>query len=328
MVLHAVGIFAIIAVVEWLPSPRVEQQKTQTTLLYTPAPEVETPPPPPKIVPPPPKVLAKLTPPKIVVPPDLPKVEPKLEPVEFTKVPEPPKPQPKKEIVTGTFAREKDVATPVRPKKDVMTDTFASGSSAPATLQKPAREVQTGGFGDPNGVQGTSEKKGALTIAHVGSFDLPAGPGTGNGTGGAHGARGTIASAGFGNGVAGPGAGDHQRSGSVAQAGFTQVAAVTSAPKAHTEDKPSVTPVEILFKPVPVYTQEARQMHLEGEVLVRVTFGAAGDLHVEQVVRGLGHGLDESALRAAGQIRFRPARRNGQPYDSTALVHIVFELAN
>jgi len=61
---------------------------------------------------------------------------------------------------------------------------------------------------------------------------------------------------------------------------------------------------------------------------VRVTFGAAGDLRVEQVVRGLGHGLDESALRAAQQIRFRPARRNGQPYDSTALVHIVFELAN
>ena len=85
--------------------------------------------------------------------------------------------------------------------------------------------------------------------------------------------------------------------------------------------------MEILYKPKPAYTQEARQIHLEGEVLVRVTFGATGDLHVQEVVRGLGHGLDEAALRAARQIRFRPAQRNGAPYDSTALVHIVFELA-
>ena len=102
----------------------------------------------------------------------------------------------------------------------------------------------------------------------------------------------------------------------------------TPAPKTHVEEKPSATPVEVFYKPVPVYSQEARQLHLEGEVLVRVTFGAAGNLRVEQVVRGLGHGLDESALRAAQQIRFRPAKRNGEPYDSTALVHIVFELAN
>ena len=46
-----------------------------------------------------------------------------------------------------------------------------------------------------------------------------------------------------------------------------------------------------------------------------------------RVVRGLGHGLDEAALRAAGQIRFRPAQRNGAAYETIALVHIVFELA-
>ena len=40
------------------------------------------------------------------------------------------------------------------------------------------------------------------------------------------------------------------------------------------------------------------------------------------------HGLDETAQQAAQQIRFRPARRDGQPYDSAALVHITFELAN
>lgn len=328
--LHIVGIALLLAAYRWLPSPHMDNTQAKLTPIYVP--EVEpTPPPEPKITPPPPKVLAKLTPPKITIPqPELPKPETKLEPVEVFKAPEPvpPKPEPKKEIVTGTFANNDAVIAPIKPKKDVVTDSFASGSSAQATLQKPPREVQTGGFGDPNGVKGTSEKKGTLTAAKFGAFDLPAGPGTGNGTGGAHGAKGTVASAGFGNGVAGPGQGDHQRTGSIVQAGFTEVAAATPAPKARTEEKPALTPVEITYKPLPVYTQEARNIHLEGEVLVRVTFGAAGDLRVEQVVRGLGHGLDEAALRAAQQIRFRPARRNGQPYDSTALVHIVFELAN
>jgi hypothetical protein len=45
------------------------------------------------------------------------------------------------------------------------------------------------------------------------------------------------------------------------------------------------------------------------------------------VVRGLGHGLDENAIRAAEQIRFKPASQNGQPTDSTAVLHIIFQLA-
>ena len=103
----------------------------------------------------------------------------------------------------------------------------------------------------------------------------------------------------------------------------------TAAPaaRAHTEEKSNTKPVEILFKPKPAYTEEGRRLKIEGEVLVEVVFTAAGQLRVQRVVRGLGHGLDESALRAAQQIRFRPAQHAGAPYDSTALVHIVFELA-
>jgi len=56
-------------------------------------------------------------------------------------------------------------------------------------------------------------------------------------------------------------------------------------------------------------------------------FTASGELRIQRVVRGLGHGLDEAAQRAAEQIRFRPAKRDGQAYDSVALVHINFELA-
>jgi TonB family protein len=87
------------------------------------------------------------------------------------------------------------------------------------------------------------------------------------------------------------------------------------------------TPVEILFKPKPAYTEEARKLHIEGEVLLDVMFGATGDIRVLRIVRGLGHGLDESAQRAAQQIRFNPAKRDGQPYNSDAVVHIVFAMA-
>jgi TonB family protein len=88
-----------------------------------------------------------------------------------------------------------------------------------------------------------------------------------------------------------------------------------------------MTPAEIISKPVPAYTPEARAQRIEGEVLLEVVFEASGKLRVLRVVRGLGHGLDDAAVRAAEQIRFKPALKDGQPSDSTAVVHIIFQLA-
>jgi TonB family protein len=48
---------------------------------------------------------------------------------------------------------------------------------------------------------------------------------------------------------------------------------------------------------------------------------------VSHVVSGLGHGLDESAVRAAQQIKFKPAKREGQPVDFPARVRIEFRMA-
>lgn len=90
---------------------------------------------------------------------------------------------------------------------------------------------------------------------------------------------------------------------------------------------PDLSPVEIVFKPRPEYTTEARMLRLEGEVLLEVLFPASGKAQVLRVVRGLGHGLDEAAAAAAQQIRFRPARRGGVPVDARAIVHIIFQLA-
>lgn len=221
-------------------------------------------------------------------------------------------------------------ARPVIPKPPVRTNVFSTGSSAPPTIARAPQQVQTGGFGDPNGLPAKPNDGKVVNIARAGSFDLPTGPGYGNGTGGSRGARGVVSSAGFGNGVAtADGTGKVSR-GTVQQAGFGD-ADVPAAPTAHSRQADSaaakITPAEIISKPIPNYTEEARRLRIEGEVLLEVVLAASGQVHVLRIVRGLGHGLDDSAVRAAEQIRFKPALRDGQPADSTAVLHIIFQLA-
>jgi TonB family protein len=76
-----------------------------------------------------------------------------------------------------------------------------------------------------------------------------------------------------------------------------------------------------------VYSEEARKLGIEGEVLVEVIFRASGLVEVVRVTSGLGHDLDDAAVRAAQQMRFKPALQNGKPVDFPAIIHIEFQLA-
>ena len=254
--------------------------------------------------------------PKLIVPREMPKpklIEAKLEP-------------PK---IQTTFEAPRIAVSGAAPMpKVIMTGSF--GSSATPTVNAPIQKVQTGGFGDPNGLPGEGKQGAKLSAAKLGSFDLPEGPGTGNGTGGAKGIKGTIASAGFGNGIAQPGHGDGRANGQGVQAsGFASQQVATNAGHHALDDTAALTTqVEILYKPKPVYTDEARKLNLEGEVLLEVTFGANGELHVSRVVRGLGHGLDEAAVAATNKIKFKPAQRNGSSVDFTGVVRVTFQLAS
>ena len=98
---------------------------------------------------------------------------------------------------------------------------------------------------------------------------------------------------------------------------------VSAAPKAQVAS----TNLEVISKPPVQYTAEARQLRVEGDVILRVTFTASGQVLIQGVVRGLGHGLDEEARRVAEHIRFRPATRNGQAVDMTTNITITFQLA-
>jgi TonB family protein len=94
-----------------------------------------------------------------------------------------------------------------------------------------------------------------------------------------------------------------------------------------TSAAPATTNLELLSKPPAQYTDEARQLKVQGDVILRVRFTASGQVQVLGVVHGLGHGLDEEARRVAQQIRFRPATQNGQAVDLTTNITITFQLA-
>ncbi|HET7150832.1 MAG TPA: TonB family protein, partial [Candidatus Acidoferrum sp.] len=254
-----------------------------------PAPKIKpkVPPPEPKPIVPKPKTIVP-EPPELnprqphvflVLKPQVPKARTlEAKPVDLRRVPE------QSKIVVM-------LSQPQAPKEDVKVP----GPPAPATVTAPVNKVQTGGFGDPNGVPGPGNPNKGANINQAGSPNLPGGPGYGNGSGGAQGARGTVAAA------------ESGKSGST-------VAGASSG-------------VDILSEPNPAYSREGRILKLEGDVVLDVVFLASGQLQVTRVVSGLGHGLDDAAIEAAKQIRFHPAKRNGQPIDFPARVRIEFRLA-
>src|SRR5438445_961792 len=332
--LSAAGQFSIVGFL--LALPLIFPQQMQTALnfrvveLMQPVTEIPVAPTPP----PPPKVKAKVAPPapKPVVPEPV-KLNPKQTHVFLAAKVAPPKIktlEAKPVELHPEFQQVKiDTPTsqPKRPKEEVKVGNLGSGSAAPATVVAPVNKVQTGGFGDPNGLPGKGDPNKATNVNRLGSPALPGGPGYGNGTGGDKGIRGTVASTGFGNGTAIPPPSGGKR-GAVQTSGFGDQTAATEAPKkkaASGEGAP--TPVEILEKPRPEYTAEGRKLKIEGDVVLEIVFLANGSIQVNRVVSGLGHGLDEAASRAAQQIKFKPAKRDGQPVDFPARVRIEFRMA-
>lgn len=203
---------------------------------------------------------------------------------------------------------------------------------------EPPKPVQMAGFDAPAAHAAPVETK---RVTAIGAFDTtPANvrpqPGSDRPN--------VVAEAGFGTAMASPTSQVSPRQ--VADAGFgaTRVDAPTrsagsvkttdfdtrEAPRAAAPAPRPVRiddPVEVLTKPTPAYTDEARALKIEGEVVLEVEFTAAGEVRVLRVVRGLGHGLDESATRAALGMRFKPAQSGGRPVDFRTTIHIVFRLA-
>jgi len=299
----------------------IQQHRYEQTELIFPT----TPPPPPMKMklPPPPKVEpklpeVKLEPPKI----NMPKIEPKpdLKPVQMEA----------KQVIPEVKAAKPAVILAPQPKA-------ALTAAAPAQVAQAHPSTTPVHLGETFGVTPNANASRPATVAAIGNpYGGMQGPavaprgvvgsaGIGNGTkaGSNAGTVGKVASAGIPGGT---GTASTYAGGKVASAGIPQMqAAVAPAPAVPQVIKS--TNLEVISKPPVQYTSEARAMRVQGDVVLRVTFTAAGQVLVQSVVRGLGHGLDEEARRVAQLIRFHPATRNGQAVDTTTNITITFQLA-
>ncbi len=80
-------------------------------------------------------------------------------------------------------------------------------------------------------------------------------------------------------------------------------------------------------QPAPPYTDEARKARVAGVVTVQCLVRKDGSVGELKVVRGLGYGLDESALNTiANQWRFSPGKSDGVPVDVRASIDVTFRL--
>lgn len=89
---------------------------------------------------------------------------------------------------------------------------------------------------------------------------------------------------------------------------------------------PLYTPLRILENPRPGYTDAARAAGAQGTVLIAILFGQNGQMQHMIVLKRLGHGLDEQAMNAARQIKFEPAKYNGQTISEVKMVQYGFTI--
>jgi protein TonB len=89
-----------------------------------------------------------------------------------------------------------------------------------------------------------------------------------------------------------------------------------------------VTAPVVLFKVEPVYTEEARRSHVEGTVVLSAEVWPDGAAHNFKVVRSLDPGLDQKAIEAVSQWKFKPGAKDGVPVSVAVKVEVNFVLVN
>jgi TonB family protein len=74
-----------------------------------------------------------------------------------------------------------------------------------------------------------------------------------------------------------------------------------------------ITPPRLSEVANPFYTPEARKKKIEGNVTLTIVVDKKGDVADAKVVKGLGYGLDENAIAAVKEWKYKPAEKDGEP---------------
>jgi protein TonB len=90
---------------------------------------------------------------------------------------------------------------------------------------------------------------------------------------------------------------------------------------------PGIVDPQILVQTIPSYTDEAIKAKVQGVVLLQAIIRKNGRVDSPVVLRGLGYGLEEKAIKEiVSNWRFRPAMLNGQAVDLQATIEVTFNL--
>jgi TonB family protein len=253
-----------------------------------------------------------------------------------------PKPEPKPDIKPIQIEAKLTIPEIKSPQLKVIEAPQPKTALAPAAMPAQDNRVKPSTakvhLGQTFGVKPNPNAKGPATVAAIGNM-------YGGNQGPAVAPHGVVGSTGIGDGVkfgnnnGRPGvkvasavapqttvATQSGNTGKVASVGISAApTAMAPAPRAVNVPPPTLPEVSV---PVPTYTDEARNLKIQGDVILRVTVFANGQIQVVSVVHGLGHGLDEQAQLAVQHTRvLRPGTRNGQAVDMTINVTIKFQLA-
>jgi TonB family protein len=166
-------------------------------------------------------------------------------------------------------------------------------------------------LGDPFGVLNAPPSPGPGTGTGIGTGNGQGvgpgdgdglGPGSGEGTGGA---RGTSIPNQVGGPIGGPGG--------------------KPGPTARIVKGGVQAPVPIV-SPNPAYSEDARKEKIAGLVILEIIVKEDGTVGDISVVRGLGHGLDESAMTTVKTWKFRPGTEDGKPVPVRIRLEVTFRL--
>jgi TonB family protein len=102
---------------------------------------------------------------------------------------------------------------------------------------------------------------------------------------------------------------------------------VDGTQKASAPESAATGPAPHLIRKVePDYSEEARKAKFQGHVVLDVEVDTSGDVVNPKVMRSLGLGLDEKAIEAVSQWKFKPAMKDGSPVSVIVEVEFNFRL--
>ena len=87
-----------------------------------------------------------------------------------------------------------------------------------------------------------------------------------------------------------------------------------------------VSAPQVLFKVDPEYSEQARKAKYQGTVVLNLIVQRDGSVRDIRIIQPLGLGLDEKAIEAVRQWRFKPGVKNGLPVDVSAVIEVTFRL--